>query len=97
MTSETGETTLNQSNSVRRRAGRVRRDIDEPLQMAVVIAVAVIVLVLAVGGLLAFLYNSENAKDLWVIIGPIISAVLSGFIAFLIGKRYGAATKQEMP
>jgi len=93
MTNQRVKSSADRPDSVRNPAYQVGLTRDARTQMAVVIAVAVIVLVLAVGGLLAFFYNSEHAKDLWVIIGPIISAVLSGFIAFLVGKRYGAATK----
>jgi hypothetical protein len=94
---EKGGAGLGQPGSARIERGKAHPDGDVHVQMTVAIAMGVISLVLTLGGLLAFFYNAQNAKDLWVIIGPIISAALSGFVAFLIGKRSGAATKQRLP
>jgi hypothetical protein len=43
--------------------------------------------ILAIGGLLAFFIRPDQAKDIWVIIGPIISAGVAGVVAFLSGER----------
>lgn len=72
---------------------RFQKDRDINVQLAVIIMVGVVLVILTVGGVVAFLYNSDGAKDLWVIIGPIISAAITGFIGFLAGKRYGASNR----
>lgn len=51
--------------------------------------VGVICGILAIGGLCAFFKNPESAKDIWVIIGPIISAAVSGTVAFFAGENKG--------
>ena len=43
--------------------------------------------ILSIGGLLAFFVRPDHAKDIWVIIGPIISAGVTGVVAFLSGER----------
>jgi hypothetical protein len=43
--------------------------------------------ILTVGGLLAFFFRPDEAKDIWVIIGPIITAGVAGSVAFLSGGR----------
>ncbi|MCU0785421.1 MAG: hypothetical protein MUF81_15495 [Verrucomicrobia bacterium] len=49
---------------------------------------AALTIILAAGGLLAWFTCPEKAKDLWLIIGPIISAAI-GFIAV---KQHGQTT-----
>jgi hypothetical protein len=36
---------------------------------------------------MAFFFMPDRYKDIWVIIGPIISAGLSGTVAFLVGEK----------
>jgi hypothetical protein len=43
--------------------------------------------ILAVGGLLGFYFDPDKSKDICVIIGPIISAGITGAVAFLSGER----------
>lgn len=42
-------------------------------------------------GCVAFFINPDNAKDLWVIIGPIITAGLTGTLAYLTGEKSGSS------
>lgn len=42
---------------------------------------------LTAGGLIAYFVNPDKAKDLWLIIGPIISASVSGVTGYFIGHR----------
>jgi hypothetical protein len=41
---------------------------------------------LIIGGFVVWALAPANGKDLWVIIGPIISGTLSGSIGFLAGE-----------
>ena len=60
---------------------------DVKTRIAIIWLVGIICGILSVGGLLAFYFKPENSKDIWVIIGPIISATLSGTVAFLAGEK----------
>lgn len=60
---------------------------DAKARVGVLWLVGVILSILAIGGVCAFFFKPENAKDIWVIIGPIISAGISGTVAFLSGER----------
>jgi hypothetical protein len=62
-------------------------------RLAVVIFVTIIVSILALGGIIAWLKDPTTAKDLWVIIGPIISGAVLGVIGFIAGERRGASKK----
>ncbi len=44
------------------------------------IVALIIVGVLAVGGLAAFMFQPEKAKDIWLIIGPIIGSAITAAI-----------------
>lgn len=45
------------------------------------------VLLLALSGIAAFFVNPSGAKDVWVFIGPILTAAISGMIGFWAGSR----------
>jgi succinyl-CoA synthetase beta subunit len=47
----------------------------------------VLCIVLAAGGIYASIQDVSKAKDLWVIIGPIISGVASALVTALLGKK----------
>lgn len=53
---------------------------------AQIIVIGVILGILALGGITDWLLKPESAKDMWVVIGPIISAG----IGFLAGKKTDA-------
>jgi hypothetical protein len=49
--------------------------------------VGIICAILSLGGVAAFFVNPQNAKDIWVIIGPIISAGVSGIVSYSAGEN----------
>ena len=49
--------------------------------------VGVICVILALGGIIAFIFTPDSAKDLWLIIGPIISSAIVGSITYLSGEN----------
>ena len=56
-------------------------------RLAVVWAVSVICGLLALGGIVYSCLYPDKSKDIWVIVGPIISAGVTGMIGFLAGER----------
>jgi RsiW-degrading membrane proteinase PrsW (M82 family) len=57
------------------------------IRLTAIVMAGVILLVLLLGGFLAFYSNPSQSKDLWLIIGPIISGAVSGLVGFQIGKK----------
>ena len=47
---------------------------------------AVCVSLIVIGGI-AMIVNPEQSKDIWIIIGPILSSAIMGTIAFLTGEK----------
>ena len=68
---------------------------DVRVRVAIIRLVTIVTAVLALGGVAAWFWKPENAKELWIIIGPIISAAVSGLIGFLAGERTGERTKRR--
>lgn len=64
---------------------------DVTTRVGVLWFVGAICTLLIIGGFTVFIVQPEHAKDVWVIIGPIISAAVSGTVSFLAGERSGAA------
>lgn len=58
----------------------------------VLIMIGIITIILTVFGCYVFIKDKEIAKDVWVIIGPIITAGISGTIGFLTGERQASNT-----
>ena len=56
-------------------------------RIAVIWAVSVICGLLAFGGIIFSCLYPDKSKDIWVIVGPIISAGITGMIGFLAGER----------
>ena len=56
-------------------------------RLAVINAVSWICGLLAVGGMIYSCLYPDKTKDIWVIIGPIISGPLMGMIGYLAGER----------
>jgi hypothetical protein len=67
----------------------IRAHGDVKARIGVLWLVGAILGILAIGGICAFFFKPDNAKDIWVIIGPIISAGITGTVAFLSGERSG--------
>lgn len=57
------------------------------IRITTIIVVGVIVLALLVGGLYAHITDPTHAKDLWLIIGPIMAGALSGLVGIEIGQK----------
>lgn len=49
--------------------------------------IGIVCSLLIIGGFAVFFVRPESAKDVWVIIGPIISAAISGTVSFLAAER----------
>lgn len=58
-------------------------------KLVVLIIVGVITFLLSGFGCYIFVAKPEIAKDVWVVIGPIITAGISGTIGFLSGEKQG--------
>ena len=56
-------------------------------RIAILWFVGVICSILAIGGLVAFFICPASSKDIWVFIGPIISAGISGAVTFFAAQR----------
>lgn len=72
-----------------RTPAQIRAEGDIKVKIGVLWFVGVISGLLALFGGSTFLLHPDNAKDIWVIIGPIISAAVTGVVAFLTGEKAG--------
>lgn len=63
---------------------------DISVKLGVLWLVGTVCAILGISGCVAFFVLPNNAKDLWVIIGPIITAGLTGTIAYLTGEKNGS-------
>jgi RsiW-degrading membrane proteinase PrsW (M82 family) len=61
---------------------------------AVLLLIGIAIVLLILGGLIAWYINPDKSKDLWVIIGPMISGALVGTTSFLAGERQGMKRKR---
>jgi len=68
-----------------RAAGEVK------VKLGVLILVGVVCSILAGFGGYVFITTPDHAKDLWVIIAPIITAGVTGTVAFLTGEKSGSS------
>lgn len=60
---------------------------DVKVKMGVLWLVGIVCSVLSVLGCVMFFYDSGVAKDMWVIIGPIITAAMTGTLGYLTGEK----------
>ena len=58
---------------------------------AAIWALSILAGILIIGGLIAFLKDPDKSKDLWVIIGPLISACITGLVAFWSRRDTGSS------
>jgi hypothetical protein len=65
----------------------IRAHGDIRFRIGVLWLVGIICVILSMGGVAAFFASPDRAKDIWVIIGPIISAGMTGVVGFLAGER----------
>ena len=63
---------------------------DVKVKLGVLWLIGVVSVILGTFGCISFLITPDKSKDLWVIIGPIISASLTGVVAFLTGEKQGS-------
>ncbi|WP_133406903.1 hypothetical protein [Parashewanella tropica] len=56
-------------------------------KIAIVWFVGIICGILSLGGLIATFVNPTSAKDIWVIVGPIISAAVTGTVSYFAGEQ----------
>ena len=60
---------------------------DIKFRMTVLWFVGLICAMLTIFGCSIFMFNPGIAKDVWVIIGPILSSAITGTIAYLTGEK----------
>ena len=64
----------------------IRASGDVKTKIAIIWFVGIISGILATGGMIAFFVDSEKSKDIWVIIGPIITAAVTGTVAIFSSR-----------
>ncbi|EGQ8202427.1 hypothetical protein IG509_16805 [Vibrio cholerae] len=70
---------------------QIRAAGDIKVKVGVLWLVGITCSILAFFGGIVFILTPEHAKDIWVIIAPIITAGLTGTIAFLTGEKAGSS------
>lgn len=68
-----------------RAAGEVK------VKVGVLWVVGVTTAILSIFGGAVFWAHPDSAKDIWVIIGPIITAGITGIVSFMNGEKAGAS------
>lgn len=58
------------------------------IRFAIVIGVFVVATILGAGGVWIAIVQPDRARDTWIIIGPVITAAISGSLGFLAGRRH---------
>lgn len=69
---------------------QIRAAGDVKVKVGVLWLVGVTCSILSIFGGVVFINTPEHAKDFWVIIAPIITAGVTGTIAFLTGEKAGS-------
>ncbi len=69
---------------------QIRAAGDVKVKVGVLWLVGVTCSILSIFGGIVFIRTPEHAKDIWVIISPIISAGITGTVAFLTGEKSGS-------
>jgi hypothetical protein len=67
---------------------------DVKTRLEIISFVKWLTLVLVAGGVAAWVWNPDKAKDFWLIIGPIISGSVSGVIGFVTGERQSSRKRK---
>lgn len=70
---------------------QIRAAGDVKVKVGVLWLVGTTCAILSVFGGIVFINTPEHAQDFWVIIAPIITAGVTGTIAFLTGEKAGAS------
>ncbi|CAK3652458.1 hypothetical protein ACNO7T_07175 [Vibrio campbellii] len=70
---------------------QIRAAGDIKVKVGVLWLVGITCAILAIFGGVVFVRTPEHAKDIWVIIAPIITAGLTGTLAFLTGEKAGSS------
>jgi hypothetical protein len=78
------------NNSKPRTPAQIKAAGDVSVKIGVLWLVGLTCGLLVTFGCAAFIIIPNNAKDLWVIIGPIITAGLTGTLAYLTGEKSGS-------
>ncbi len=79
--------TKGSSTSVTQTPKQITAQGDVKVQLVIIIAVGIVLVLLALAGILAFFFAPADAKVFWGIIGPIITAIITGAFGFLAGKK----------
>jgi hypothetical protein len=68
---------------------------DVKVALTVVSILGGLTAILIVGGLVAFVLIPDRAKDLWLIIGPIISASITALASYFAAERKNAPRRER--
>jgi hypothetical protein len=71
--------------------GQIRAAGEVKTRLGILWFVGVVCVILLIIGGSAFILNPEHAKDVWVIIGPIISSAVTGTVAYFAGEKNGSS------
>ena len=66
---------------------QIRAHGDIKTRLGIIWFVGIICGILSIGGVIAFFVNPNSAKDVWVIVGPIISAGVTGTVSYFAGEQ----------
>jgi len=75
------------SSSTSDTTAAIRAHGDVKVRTGVLWLVGAVCGILAIGGLLAFFFRPDQSKDIWVIIGPIISGGVAGVVGAFLGSE----------
>jgi H+/Cl- antiporter ClcA len=78
------------NNSKPKTPAQIKAAGDVSVKIGVLWLVGIVCGLLGTFGCVAFFVIPDSAKDLWVIVGPIITAGLTGTLAYLTGEKNGS-------
>lgn len=70
--------------------GIIRASGDIRIRTIILIFISLLSLILVIFGGFSFFLIPDQSKDIWTIISPIITASITGTIAFLTGEKSGS-------
>jgi hypothetical protein len=56
------------------------------LRLGALLVLGTIAVILCIGAVDIWKSNTQNAKDYWIIAGPIVSAIAAGIVGFVTGR-----------
>ncbi len=68
---------------------------DAMVRFTLAIIIGLAIATLTFGGIFVWFKDPQYSRELWVIIGPIISGAIQGAIGFLAGQHHRASRKKH--